>query len=358
MAPDSNEIKQLLSSTCEWLKGTGPESDVVISSRIRLARNLAGFNFVGKLDLERQESLISEVGKAVKITKPLKDAHFIHYKDLKEADRQFLVERHLISHEHANAKGKRALVVNKTEIISIMLVEEDHLRMQAFQSGLDLMKAWEIIDAVDSELEAGLAYSFDPSLGYLTACPTNVGTGLRASSMLHLPGLVTTKQITKVLQAVAKLGMAVRGLYGEGTQAVGNFFQFSNQITLGQNEEDIIDNLERVIRQVIGHEKEAREHLLEKKRGKLEDQTWRALGVLKSARQISSNETISHLSLVRLGIDIGLVQDLSRAELNALFLYVQPAHLQKLFDGDLAASERDTRRAELLRERLKKVVLG
>ena len=357
MSPNSNqEIKQLLGSTCEWLKGTGPENDVVISSRVRLARNVAGFNFLEKLDAERQEELIQEVNQVVKNTKSLKDAHFIPYKDLKEVDRQFLVERHLVSLEHASGKGKKALVVNQTEMISIMVIEEDHLRMQAFQSGLDLLKAWKLIDAIDTELETGLAYSFDPSLGYLTACPTNVGTGLRASCMIHLPCLVTTKQINKVLQAVAKLGMAVRGLYGEGTQAIGNFFQFSNQITLGLNEEDIIDNLDRVIRQVIEHEKEARAHLLEKKRGKLEDQIWRALGTLKSARLISSNETITHLSLLRLGIDIEFIHDLTRADLNTLFLFVQPAHLQKVF-GDLNSTERDAKRAELLRERLKKVEL-
>ncbi len=354
---NSHPIAQLINSTCEWLKGTGPESDVVISSRIRLARNLSGFMFLEKLNGEQETEIIGEIQKAVKGAKNLKESLFIQYKDLKDVDRQFLVERHLISREHANGKGKKALVISKNEIISIMVLEEDHLRMQAFQSGFNLMEAWRLINRVDSELEVGLAYSFDSELGYLTACPTNVGTGLRASCMLHLPSLVMTKQINKVLQAVAKLSLAVRGLYGEGTQAIGNFFQFSNQITMGQNEEDIIDNLDRVIRQVIEHEKGARKYLLEKKKGKVEDQIWRALGTLKSARLISSNETIGHLSLVRLGIDIGFIQDLSRADLNSLFLCAQPAHLQKLSGNDFNANERDYKRAELLRERLNNVKL-
>ena len=357
MAGNSGELKQLLASTCEWLKGSGPESDVVISSRIRLARNLSGFMFLEKLKAEDESVVIGEVQKAVKTSKNLKDALFIQYKDLKDVDKQFLVERHLASREHAGGQGKKALVVSKNEVISIMVLEEDHLRMQVLQSGLNLTEAWRVIDQIDTELEGGLSYSFDSELGYLTACPTNVGTGLRASCMLHLPCLVMTKQINKVLQAVAKLSLAVRGLYGEGTQAIGNFFQFSNQVTLGQNEEDIIDNLDRVIRQIIEHEKEARRYLMEKKQSKTEDQIWRALGTLKSARLVSSNETIIHLSLVRLGVDLGLIQDLSRVNLNALFLYTQPAHLQKLFGNDLGSSERDGKRAELIRERLKDVKL-
>ncbi|MBI4388139.1 MAG: protein arginine kinase [Candidatus Omnitrophica bacterium] len=358
MANSGNELKQLLSSTCEWLKGSGAESDVVISSRIRLARNLSDFLFLEKLQTDHEAAIIQEVQKAVKASKYLNDSYFIQYKDLKELDKQFLVERHLVSREHAAGKGKKAVVVSKNEVISIMILEEDHLRIQAFQSGLNLTETWRLIDRVDTELEKTLDYSFDSALGYLTACPTNVGTGLRASCMLHLPSLVMTKQVSKVLQAVAKLSLAVRGLYGEGTQAIGNFFQFSNQITLGQNEEDIIDNLERVIRQVVEHEKEARKHLLEKKREKVEDQVWRALGTLKSARLISSNEAISHLSLVRLGMDMGLIQELSRANLNALFLFAQPAHLQKLFEDDFSSTERDYKRAELFRERLKDIKLA
>ncbi|PIQ85126.1 MAG: protein arginine kinase [Candidatus Omnitrophica bacterium CG11_big_fil_rev_8_21_14_0_20_45_26] len=350
-------IKHLLTSHCEWLKGSGPESEVVISSRIRLARNIAGFNFLQKLSRGQESAMIDEVHGAVSKSKNLKDTFFIENKSIKEIDKTFLVERHLISRDHAAGKGEKAVVISPNEMVSIMVLEEDHLRLQVFHSGLNLTDSWRLINTIDTELEETLTYSFDPTLGYLTACPTNVGTGMRASCMLHLPALVMTKQINKVLQAVAKLSLAVRGLYGEGTQAIGNFFQFSNQITLGQNEEDIIDNIDRVIRQVIEHEKEARQYLLDKKRGKLEDQVWRALGALKSARLMASNEAIAHLSFIRLGVDLKLIEDLGLAELNSLFLCVHPAHLQKIFGEESSANERDYKRAELLRSRLKQVGL-
>ncbi len=358
MANQSNGLKHMLNSTCEWLRGSGPEHDVVVSSRIRLARNLAGYHFLEKLEPEQETAIIEEVQAAVLSSKWLKGALFFNYKDLKDLDKQFLLERHLISPEHAAGKGKKALAVTRNEDISIMVLEEDHLRMQSFQSGFSLMTAWHAINQVDSDLESHLAYGFDQTFGYLTACPTNVGTGLRASCMLHLPCLVMTNQVNKVLQAVAKLNLAVRGLFGEGTQAAGNFFQFSNQITLGQNEEDILDNLERVIRQVIEHEKEARSYLTKKKKDKLDDQTWRALANLKAARLITSNEAVSLLSLIRLGVDMGVIEGLNIEQVNTLFLQSQPAHLQKLFGTDLSSSERDAKRAELFRERLKGIVLA
>jgi len=353
-----NALNQLLSSTCEWLRGTGPESDIVLSSRIRLARNLTGYAFSERLEPTEQQHLIEEVEQAVLGASLLKDSYFFDYKDLKDLDRQFLLERHLISREHAGEKGDKALAVARNEVVSIMILEEDHLRSQVFQSGLNLVEAWRLMDQVDTALEARIAYSFHPTLGYLTAFPTNVGTGLRASCMLHLAGLMMTKQVNKVLQALSKLNLAVRGFFGEGTQASGNFFQFSNQMTLGQQEGEIVDGLERVMRQVIEHEKEARNHLLEKRRGKLEDQIWRAVGTLKSARLMSSSEALGLLSLTRLGVDLGFVANLSKANLNALFLFTQPAHLQKLHGADLNTSDRDQKRAELLRTRLKDVQLA
>lgn len=350
-------IDQFLSSTCEWLRASGPESDIVLSSRIRLARNVTGYHFSEKLDSSEQQHLIEEVERAIGGTTLLKDSYFLEYKDLKDLDRQFLLERHLISREHATEKGEKALVVAKNEVVSIMVLEEDHLRSQVFQSGLNLVEAWRLMNQIDTVLETKLPFSFHPNLGYLTACPTNVGTGLRASCMLHLAGLMMTKQVNKVLQALSKLNLAARGFFGEGTQASGNFFQFSNQLTLGQQESEIVDGLERVMRQIIEHEKEARNYLLEKRRGKLEDQIWRAVGALKSARLMSSTEALGLLSLMRLGIDLGFISNLSKANLNALFLFTQPAHLQKLSGTDLNASERDQKRAELLRTRLKDVEL-
>ena len=350
-------MSHFLSSTCEWLRGSGPENDIVLSSRIRVARNLSGYHFSDKLGASEQEHLLEEVERAVVGIPLLNDAYFLEYRSLKDLDRQFLLERHLISREHASEKGEKALVVARNEVVGIMVLEEDHLRSQVFQSGLNLIEAWRLMDKVDSALEAKLNFSFHASLGYLTACPTNVGTGLRASCMVHLAGLMMTKQVNKVLQALSKLNLAARGFYGEGTQAAGNFFQFSNQMTLGQPEGEIVDGLERVMRQVIEHEKEARNYLMEKRRAKVEDQIWRALGTLKAARLMSSQEALGLLSLVRLGVDLGFIGNLSKPNLNALFLFMQPAHLQKLNASDLNSSERDQKRAELLRNRLKEVEL-
>ncbi|MBI3307348.1 MAG: protein arginine kinase [Candidatus Omnitrophica bacterium] len=353
-----SDVDRFLKQTAEWLRSSGPNSDIVISSRVRLARNLSGFPFLGKLNNELQEDIVESVEEAVKKSSFLKDASYFRYHSLTDLDRQFLLERHLISREHAGEKGDKAVAITHNEVVSLMILEEDHIRLQAFQTGFNLIEAWRIVTQVDDELEKNLDYSFSSELGYLTACPTNVGTGLRASCMLHIPSLVLTKQVHKVLQALSKLNLAARGLYGEGTQAVGNFFQFSNQMTLGQNEEEIIDNLERVIRQVIDHEREAREYLRQKRKAKFEDQIWRAVGTLKSSRVISSQEATQLLSLLQLGINMELIKsDLKAQEINALFLLIQPAHLQKLIGKPLNSSDRDIRRADLIREKLVKVNL-
>ncbi len=353
-----SSVDVFVNQPAEWLRASGPSSDIVVSSRIRLARNLSGFPFVLKLQQEQQEEIVEVVEDAIKKSDSVKDANYFRYNSLTDLDRQFLLERHLISREHAGEKGEKAVAITPSEVVSIMVLEEDHLRLQTFQSGFNLMEAWRIVTQIDNEIEKNVNYSFSSNLGYLTACPTNVGTGLRASCMLHLPSLVLTKQVHKVLQALAKLNLAARGLYGEGTQATGNFFQFSNQITLGQPEEEIIDNLERVIRQVIDHEKEAREYLREKRKSKFEDQIWRALGTLKSARVLSSSEATQLLSLVQLGVQMGMIQTtLTRQDLNSLFLLIQPAHLQKISGKTLNSTERDVRRADLIRERLLKATL-
>ena len=353
----SERVDLLLKSPTEWLRGGGPEADVVVSSRIRLARNLAGFPFLSKLPHEQEEEIIDLAEGAISSAPALKDVLFIRYRDVTELDKQFLLERHLISREHAVEQGEKAVAVSPNEIVSLMILEEDHLRLQAFQSGFNLTETWRIVDEIINELEKGLPFSFHTNLGYLTACPTNVGTGIRASCMLHLPALVLTKQVNKVLQALAKLNLAARGLYGEGSQASGNFFQISNQVTLGQNEEEILSGLEKVIHQMISHEKEARQYLLEKRKAKFEDQVWRALGTLKSARVISSGEAVQLLSLVRLAVDLGFIANLKHPDLNSLFLLLQPAHLQKRFGRALGASDRDIRRADLIREKLKNVSL-
>ncbi len=352
-----SELDLLLQSPCEWLRGEGESSDIVMSSRIRLARNAQGFPFTHRLDKEQGDELVDLAESAVTHSSYLKESFFLRQKDLSSLDKQFLLERHLISHEHATTKSEMAVCVSKNEVAGIMVLEEDHFRIQVLRSGFNLQDAWRIINQIDSDLEQSIPYAFHSTLGYLTVCPTNVGTGLRASCMMHLPALVITKQVSKVLQALSKLNLAARGMYGEGTQPSGNFFQFSNQVTLGQNETDIIDSLERVIRQIIEQEKEAREILRTKKKDKLEDQIWRALGVLKAARFISSRETTSHLSLVRLGVDMGMIQGLERTKLNVLFIRVQPSHLQKSCKRVLSSTERDYERAVLLRRELKSIEL-
>lgn len=348
------QLDDLLKQTSEWVKGTGAHAEIVMSSRVRLARNLNKYPFSHWAKKKQEEEVLRLAKEGIEKSSYLKNHLFLEIKDLSEIDRMFLVERHLMSKEHAVNSSGKALAVTPEEIASIMINEEDHLRMQVMQSGFNLPEAWAILNKLDNELSDKLDFAYSLELGYLTACPTNTGTGMRASVMLHLPCLVVTKKIGQVLQAISKLSLTARGLYGEGTEASGNFFQISNQVTLGHKEEDIIDNLERIIKQIIDHEKNAREALLGgQQRRVLEDRIWRSYGTLKSARIITSSETLELLSSVRLGIDIGLIKNIDRKVVNELFVTTQPAHLQKIEGKTLSAPQRDTKRAELLREKLK-----
>jgi protein arginine kinase len=272
--------------------------------------------------------------------------------ELSSLDRQFLNERQLISREMANGDGPRGVAVHPRENIAIMVNEEDHLRIQVIHSGLDLHEVWESINQIDDQLEALLTYAFNSQLGYLTACPTNVGTGIRVGVMLHLPGLVQIKQIDKVFRALQKINLAVRGLYGEGTQAFGDFYQISNQQTLGRSEVDLIKQLTEVVPQIVQRERETRRLLLSEKRQDLHDAVSRAYGLLLNAQKISSDETMALLSHVRLGVNLGLIDDLEIAVLNEVFLNTQPAHLQKLRGETLEYDERNVARAAYLRKRL------
>jgi protein arginine kinase len=265
------------------------------------------------------------------------------------------VERHLISREHAAKSSGSGLVLNKEESLCVMINEEDHLRMQALRPGLQLRQAWIAIDQADSELERKLDYAFSSELGYLTACPTNLGTGIRVSAMLHLPGLVLAEQITQIISSVNKLGLAVRGLYGEGTEALGNVFQVSNQMTLGEVETDIVERLNKVLLQIIEHEENARAVLLEKKPKIVYNHIGRAYGILANAHSITSKETMNLLSLMRLGVDLAEFPSADRALIDELFVVTQPAHLQKQFTEKLVAEERDLLRADMLRDRLRQV---
>ncbi len=347
------ELNDLLNHTSEWLKGTGPNSDVVISSRIRLARNLDKLPFPHWANKKQSEQALNTIEESMSKVDYLKKTAVFKLADLDSVDKQFLVERHLMSLEHGQKADHKGVVIDDDEILSIMINEEDHIRMQVMQSGFNLFEAWNIINRIDDSLSKELFFAFLPDWGYLTACPTNAGTGMRGSVMLHLPALVMTRAIDRVLAAISKLSFTTRGLYGEGTQATGNFFQISNQVSLGHSEYEIIENINSLIRQIIEQENQARESMISKSRPLLEDRINRSLGILKSARIISSQETIELLSMVRLGCDLGMIKDIDRRRINGLFIITQPAHLQKTENKKISSAERDLKRAELIRKRLK-----
>jgi len=349
-------LDDLASSSGEWLKGSGPESDIVISSRIRLARNLADYPFISRTTAadraEIEKTLKSHVAALIDSAKISSDTFYINVEDLEEVDRQFLVERQLVSREHAESEGARSVVIDPAERFSVMINEEDHLRFQVMHSGLDLGSTWRQINELDDLIEEQVTYAFSDKLGYLTACPTNVGTGVRVSVMLHLPALVITRQIEKVFKSLQKINLAVRGLYGEGSQAMGDFYQISNQITLGMTEEELTKKVADVVPVLIDYERQAREFLVRESHETLHDRVSRAYGILRTAQTISSEETMHLLSSVRMGINLGLISDLEIPTINKLFIHTQPAHLQKLSGLELEQSDRNIERAAYLRRNL------
>jgi len=347
------KFSNVLATAGEWLRGEGPHHQVVISSRVRLARNLRSRPFPGWAKKAERTSILELVRPRVEELPEMQDSFSESLQDISALDRQVLVERHLISREHAAKGVGSAVVINRRQTLSIMINEEDHLRMQSIRSGLQLKQAFKLVDKIDSALESKLEFAYDPRLGYLTACPTNVGTGMRASAMLHLPGLVLSELINQVIQAVSKIGLAVRGLYGEGTEAMGNLFQISNQTTLGEREDDIVNRLTKVIETIIEKEHDARQVLLQKKPNTLSDQIGRAYGVLTYAHAMASKEALNLLSIIKLGVDLGAFPEERRFSIDELFIETQPAHLQKTSQQKLNAEERDHLRAQIIRERLK-----
>lgn len=340
----------------QWMEGTGPSADIVLSSRVRLARNIDELPFPHRMSEEQGKQVLDVVGEAVariNRSRELGKLEMTPLASLTPLDRQVLVEKHLISPQLAQDARHAGVILRQDESISVMVNEEDHLRIQCLCSGLQLEEAHALAGRVDDALEQTVGYAFDEQRGYLTACPTNVGTALRASVMMHLPALVMTNQIGRVLTAISQLGLAVRGLYGEGTEAIGNIFQISNQITLGQTEEDIIANLKGVTRQIIDQERAARDALLKGTRDQLEDRVCRAYGLLGNARIMSSEEAMRLLSDVRLGIDLGLLPNLAPRALNELLVVTRPGFLHKLANQELTPFERDLKRASLIRERLR-----
>lgn len=333
-----------------WISEKGPLNEIILSSRIRLARNLKNTPFPTYLGKEQSAGIVKSVENSF-INSPDSE-YLLHNMDKTNLlDKQVLVERHLISPELAKS-NKGAVIIKKDEIISIMINEEDHIRIQTILPGLQIMEAWRIADEIDNKLEQNLDYAYDEKLGYLTCCPTNVGTGMRASAMVHLPALNLTGNIGKILQTVTQIGLTIRGLYGEGTEILGNLFQISNQITLGPTEEEIIDNTNGVTNQIIDKEREARNILLNSNRIHLEDKIWRSWGILKNAKIMSTQECMNLLSDIRLGVDLEIIKDLSVSIINEIMIETQPAGINKYANEELTPEARDILRAQIIREKL------
>lgn len=345
-------LNQAVSS---WMSAEGPDSDIVLSSRIRLARNFEDYKFPTLFSHDearminlKMEEMVSQPG-----LNRFRKMELLKIDEIQPLQKRVLVEKHLISPNLAEESPYGAVLLTENEEVSIMINEEDHIRIQCLFPGLQLAEALDAANEVDDWLESHIRYAFDEKYGYLTSCPTNVGTGLRASVMMHLPGLILTQQINRIISAIQQLGLVVRGIYGEGSEALGNVFQISNQITLGKSEEDTVRDLEGVVSQLISQERSSREALRKTSNIQLEDRVFRSLGVLSNSRIIETKEAARCLSDVQLGIDMGYIHHLPKNILNELMIVTQPGFLQQYAGGPLRPNERDIRRAALIRERLK-----
>jgi protein arginine kinase len=342
-------IEDMIKQPASWLLAAGEENEIVLSSRVRLARNIENHRFTHRAKGEELKAILDEVRAAAERAETFEDSVFFPMGDIASINRQFFVERHLVSTEFLASSANRGLIINGTEDVCLMINEEDHLRLQAFSSGFDLSDAFTKVDRLDNELSPKIDVAYSDRLGFLTACPTNLGTGLRASVMMHLPGLVHSKEINTLLENLRKLHHSIRGLYGEGTEVMGNFFQISNSATLGNQEDVILNNLKDVVTKLIGFETRARDMLLQKAQSLLEDKVWRAYGLLRYAHNVSTKEAFSLISAVRLGVGMGIIKDLTMQKLNELLIYVQPAHLQIKSGKMMNQNERDTVRADYIR---------
>ncbi len=344
------ELPKSYLEECRWLRPEGKSDDLILSSRIRLARNIEGIPFsqwASSSDLKR----IAEYTRdAILSSDQMKNSDFFSIEELDSVDRYFLAERYLISRELAKSGIERYAVIHPEQTASVMINEEDHLRMQVLKAGNTLREIWQWIDSMDDQLENSLTYSYSQKYGYLTACPTNVGTGIRCSVMIHLPALVMSRKIEKVLNAVTQIGLTVRGMGGEGSEISGNLFQISNQWTLGISEEETIDKIEKILNQILDQERKAENQLMEDNPSMVKDKVWRALGTLKYARVLNSNELVELLSTLRLGRTIGLLESPSISSINEMLISLRPAHLQKRAGKSLSSTDRDIYRAEILRD--------
>ena len=352
MSPPLDDLDALVRGPSPWLDGSGPKADIVVSTRVRLARNLRHVPFTHRARDEQLQGVMATVTGALQRAPSFSQGLLLKMTELGPVDRQVLVERHLVSHELGDGAKPRGIFIAPGERLSLMINEEDHLRLQAMASGIQPAEAWTAADHADDELGQSLDFAFSDEIGYLTSCPTNTGTGLRASVLIHLPALVLLQEIQKVLKSIMQVGLNVRGLYGEHSDVMGNLFQVSNQTTLGQSERDSIESLERVTRQVIETEERARERLVRDARVQTEDKVWRAYGMLRYCRSIASQEVINLCSAVRLGVSMGLPGLCPLRVVNELLVLTQPAHLQRAHGGELTLAERNVYRAQLVRERL------
>jgi protein arginine kinase len=343
-------ITPLIEAKAELTDGGLAPEPIVLSTRIRLARNLAGEAFPGWADETQRDAVLERCLEQLSPLPPFKDGVFLQMSDLTSLEKQVVVERRLVSRELIEAAGSTGVLVSPSQGLAIMINEEDHLRIQGLHSGFNFRKTWDEVDALDSQIEDCLDYAFSDDYGYLTACPTNVGTGLRASAMLHLPGLVMRGHMEKVVRMVNQLGLAVRGSLGEGSEATGSIFQISNQQTLGESEEQILKRLINILHAIIEQENNARGVMLEKQPSVMLDKIGRAYGVLRNVHLLSSQEAVNLLSLMRLAVDIGMLPAEKRGQIDRLSMEVQPGHVQCTAQGDIEAEERDQLRAGRIRE--------
>jgi protein arginine kinase len=345
-------IDELSKARTAWFSGSGPMSDIVISSRIRLARNIVGYPFLIKADEGQRRQIYRALFEKISETPLSERVAFVDIDETTELDRQLLVERHLISKQHAEAEGSRGVALSSEETVALMINEEDHLRIQVVGSGLQLERLWDSINRIDDDLQKVASFAFHNQYGFLTACPTNVGTGIRVSVMLHLPALKLTGELEKVSRATRDMRLAVRGMHGEGTEATGDFYQISNQTTLGRSEMEILTSFSSIVARIVDYEKMARDALVQDRTSALDDKIWRALGVLGTSRIISTEECLFLLSHVRMGVHLGRLSDVELNTIDDLFFHTQPAHLQKLTGQVMKGEARGVARADLIRRRL------
>jgi protein arginine kinase len=346
-------FEDMAKSPAAWLSGQGEEALVVLSTRIRLARNVAGCRYPTTADTDTRKRVISYFDSVVTRAGQLFEGQYYKATDICPLDRDFLIERHLISPVFLNGDMSKALLIGSQERVSIMVNEEDHLRIQSLSSGLDPQGAFELAMKYEVEIGRYLEYDYDKDFGFLTACPTNAGTGMRASVLIHLPGLVLTRDIDRVVSRITRSGLIVRGFYGEGSDVLGNLFQVSNSNTLGLTEADILSQISRMAHEIIEEEARARTRLNEEAADMIEDKIWRAFGILKHARVLTSEEVMNLLSAVRLGHAMKIIDFLDMALINEILLLSQPAHLQKYYGTEMDHNRRDYVRAQMVREKLR-----